>query len=133
MCSACRKPPSALDPLTNPSVLRRRPEAPPARVAWRFVEIGELPWRLGMGLPVPLWITAQTQRGPQEGLYFLTPHRDHEGRTVGWRLERDEGETYDLPADLSACDCRDHLFRRRECKHVFAVRGALAALRKEAA
>ena len=46
---------------------------------------------------------------------------------AGIRLMKACGVTYDMPADLSSCDCPDDTFRERPegCKH----RRALAALR----
>src|SRR5690349_14876320 len=49
---------------------------------------------------------------------------------VGYRLLKADGRMYDLPADLSRCDCPDATYRERECKHVKALRAALAALAK---
>jgi hypothetical protein len=52
---------------------------------------------------------------------------------VGWRLLK-VGTTamYDLPADLSTCDCPDKLFNPDRpgglCKHQAAMRAALAVL-----
>lgn len=46
----------------------------------------------------------------------------------GYRLtSTDEYKAYDLPADLSTCDCPDHVFRRGTiehpcCKHQLAMR-----------
>lgn len=39
----------------------------------------------------------------------------------------DEPAVYHLPADLSGCDCADATYRRRQCKHVGAVRALKAA------
>jgi hypothetical protein len=50
---------------------------------------------------------------------------------VGYRLLKPDGSMYDLPADLSSCDCPDatyHPERPNGCKHVAALRVALAAL-----
>jgi hypothetical protein len=48
-------------------------------------------------------------------------------RLTGWDERKAEPTVYDLPADLSSCDCPDAEFRARPggCKH----RRALAALR----
>lgn len=58
---------------------------------------------------------------------------------VGYRLEKPDGTVYDLPADLSGCDCPDAVYRRsqakepelRACKHVRGLRKALADLDSE--
>ena len=50
---------------------------------------------------------------------------------VGYRLLKADATMYDLPADLSGCDCPDHAFhpeRPGGCKHMSALRAALAAL-----
>ena len=50
---------------------------------------------------------------------------------AGYRLLKADGAMYDLPADLSGCDCPDHTFhpeRPGGCKHMGAMRAALAAL-----
>src|SRR5262245_18883898 len=39
----------------------------------------------------------------------------------GYRLAKDDGESYDLPADASTCECKCHL-RWGHCKHQDAVR-----------
>jgi hypothetical protein len=38
------------------------------------------------------------------------------------------GQTYTLPADLSSCDCPDHVYRGRPCKHMSALKQALSPL-----
>jgi hypothetical protein len=46
------------------------------------------------------------------------------------------GERYDLPLDLSTCDCPDHVYRPRRpggCKHMAALRQALPSLAAEPA
>jgi hypothetical protein len=71
--------------------------------------------------------------GGEEVGYVLTPHLSESGELLGWRLERaDNGKCYDLPADLSACDCKDSLYRDRPggCKHRKALRAALASVGK---
>jgi hypothetical protein len=58
----------------------------------------------------------------------------YDGATLaGYRLLKADGTMYDLPADLTCCDCPDHTFhpeRPGGCKHVAALRAALAALAK---
>jgi hypothetical protein len=50
---------------------------------------------------------------------------------VGFRLTKFGGETtevYDLPRDLSSCDCPDHTYRPQRpggCRHMIALRQAL--------
>jgi hypothetical protein len=60
-------------------------------------------------------------------LYRLTADLDGEC-VVSWRLANtDNGKSYDLPADCSACDCGDTSYRSREggCKHRVGLRFAL--------
>ena len=62
--------------------------------------------------------------------YTVTPHADHTGRVIGYRLTKDDGTAYDVDSDLWECDCPDYLTRaaRREgggCKHTKALRAAL--------
>jgi hypothetical protein len=51
---------------------------------------------------------------------------------VGWRLLKSDATMYDLPADLSTCDCPDKVFNPDRpgglCKHQAALRAALAVL-----
>lgn len=52
---------------------------------------------------------------------------------TGYRLVKpDDGTAYDLPADLSSCDCPDACFRLKRaaglCKHARGLRAALLAL-----
>jgi hypothetical protein len=62
--------------------------------------------------------------------YEVLPLFDDQAR-IGYRLLKADGTMYDLPADLSGCDCPDHTFhpeRPGGCKHMQALRAALAAL-----
>jgi hypothetical protein len=62
--------------------------------------------------------------------YELLPLYDGQVR-VGYRLLKADGTMYDLPADLSGCDCPDatyHPERPGGCKHGAALRAALATL-----
>jgi hypothetical protein len=62
--------------------------------------------------------------------YEILPLFDDQAR-VGYRLLKADGAMYDLPADLSGCDCPDatyHPERPGGCKHGAALRAALATL-----
>ncbi|HJT79460.1 MAG TPA: hypothetical protein VJ739_19850 [Gemmataceae bacterium] len=64
--------------------------------------------------------------------YEVLPVYDGEA-LAGYRLLKADGAMYDLPADLSGCDCPDHCYhpeRPGGCKHMGAMRAALAALAK---
>ena len=82
-----------------------------------------------------LEITVQrpSAKKPTSETYLLLHLREGE-RLTGWRLRKltgkDAGVTYDLPADLSRCECPDSEYADRPggCKHRRAIRAALAAL-----
>ena len=64
--------------------------------------------------------------------YEILPVYDGEA-LAGYRLLKADGAMYDLPGDLSGCDCPDatyHPERPGGCKHQQAMRAALAALAK---
>jgi hypothetical protein len=62
--------------------------------------------------------------------YWCQANTDR-GNVVGWVLRKfGSGEVYNLPRDLSSCECGDHLWRGNRpggCKHMVALRMALAA------
>lgn len=61
--------------------------------------------------------------------YDVGAHLDGE-RIVGFGLAKDDDEVYAIDAGQWygwTCDCGDCQFRNRECKHIKAVRAALAA------
>ena len=54
------------------------------------------------------------------------------GTLLGYQLVKADGTTYELPADLSECNCADSVYRERPggCKHRRALCDALAELGK---
>jgi hypothetical protein len=64
--------------------------------------------------------------------YWLTANTDR-GNVIGYTLRKfvgAGGEVYDLPADLSGCDCPDGTFKSERpggCRHRQALRQALAS------
>jgi hypothetical protein len=42
--------------------------------------------------------------------------------TLGYRLRKDTGESYDVPVTADSCECLGHLRHQCECKHIAAVR-----------
>jgi hypothetical protein len=63
-------------------------------------------------------------------VYEVLPLFDGEVH-VGYRLLKADGAMYDLPADLSGCDCPDsvlHPERSGGCKHQASLRAGLKAL-----
>jgi hypothetical protein len=72
---------------------------------------------------------AITNANGQTTEYDVTAHQDGE-RITGFGLAKDNGEMYSIDAGRWygwTCDCGDFQFRNRECKHIKAVRSALAA------
>jgi hypothetical protein len=65
-------------------------------------------------------------------LYWVKAHLDAEGRITGFELSVFGTDLrYDLPADLSSCDCPDHVYREERpggCRHMQALRQALVAV-----
>jgi hypothetical protein len=61
--------------------------------------------------------------------YWVKAHLDHEGRVTGFELSKfGTDQRYDLPADLSSCDCPDHIYREERpggCRHMQAMKQAL--------
>jgi hypothetical protein len=68
---------------------------------------------------------------PKATAYLVHPVLDN-GRLVGWTLKKADGKLYDLPADLSSCDCPDGTYHPERpeggCKHRKALDKALQAL-----
>jgi hypothetical protein len=64
--------------------------------------------------------------------YWLTANADR-GNVIGYTLQKFAsagGDVYDLPADLSGCDCPDGTYRGERpggCRHREGLRQALAA------
>jgi hypothetical protein len=74
-------------------------------------------------------VTSQTGRGPVVKAYYVAVH-DTGYRLVSWDDKRKQVVTYDLPADVSSCDCPDFTSRadRREdhtCKHCKAIKALI--------
>ena len=95
------------------------------RVRWimRPVELPE-GWQ---GL---LRITSYTHRGENTKDYVVEKILDAKGRLAGYRLTQDNGENYDIDLEFdwqgATCECADHYYRQRSCRH---IRGLWAALR----
>jgi hypothetical protein len=82
--------------------------------------------------PGCLVVTSAVARGRVARTAYLLYEVRDAGRLIGYRLRKEDGTTYDLPADLSSCDCPDgtyHPERPGGCKHRKAMAAALAALR----
>jgi hypothetical protein len=66
-------------------------------------------------------------------VYWLKADVDqHSGKVVSFELQQfSTGGRYHLPADLSSCDCPDHIYREERpggCKHMVALRQALVGM-----
>lgn len=57
-------------------------------------------------------------------LYLVSYHADvpEQGEVIvrGYRLVSPAGEVYDLSPE-TGCECKDHEYRRRACKHILAI------------
>jgi hypothetical protein len=119
-------------PQTTRRVKSRRPLQPATGSCRWVVQPGSGP----CPHPGVLVITSKRARGETvSDTYAVTENRDG-GKLLGYRLTKPDGTVYDLPADLSACDCPDYTINRahaqtpelRACKHCKALRKALAEL-----
>jgi hypothetical protein len=66
-------------------------------------------------------------------VYWLKADVDqHSGKVISFELQQfSTGGRYHLPADLSSCDCPDHIYREERpggCKHMVALRQALVGM-----
>src|SRR5262245_13790002 len=96
-----------------------REASPPAEVSARWVrepanDFGRLA------------ITSDASHGPFVTEYDVQLNRDGCGRLLGYVLARDDDTVFELPADLSACDCSAGLAGDGECNHQKALKAALA-------
>ncbi len=77
-----------------------------------------------------LSITSYTHRGENTKTYLVEKLFDDKGRLAGYRLTQDNGENYDIDLEFNwqgaTCECADHVYRQRSCRH---IRGLWAALR----
>jgi hypothetical protein len=62
------------------------------------------------------------------GVSYTTTVLKDQDRVTGYRLQKFDGMVYDIDASREqwGCDCPDATYRERECKHVKALRAALA-------
>jgi hypothetical protein len=88
------------------------------------------PVTLSEGWQGLLRITSYTHRGENTKTYLVEKIRDEKGRLAGYRLTQDSGECYDIDLEFNwpgaTCECADHCYRARACRH---IRGLWAALR----
>ena len=66
------------------------------------------------------------------GTPYTVTRLSHDGRTVGYRLEKPDGTAYDVSTEAESwrCDCPDGTYRPERpggCKHVAGLRAALAS------
>jgi hypothetical protein len=80
------------------------------------------------------WVVQMTDAHPGvlliNGMPYLVREHRTDGCLTGYALVKADGTVYDLPPDLSSCDCPDATFTDRPggCKHRKALQAALAAL-----
>jgi hypothetical protein len=82
-------------------------------VAAKGVEVGILEIRASNGYPTE---------------YTATICRTHAGGVSGVRLTKPDRTMYHVDLETHSCDCPDHQYRGRECKHHKAVVAALQRL-----
>jgi hypothetical protein len=98
----------------------------------RLVAAGQLP--LSEALDSGEAMLTITPEHGEPSSYTVQRLADSDGRTVGFRLTRlawliADRKLYDIDTTAAfgwQCDCPDAQFRNRECKHVHALRNALA-------
>jgi hypothetical protein len=83
--------------------------------------------------PGCLVITTLDRRSgkPKTTAYLVSPVLSDHGTLLGWTLKKTDGVHYNLPADLSSCDCPDGTFHPEQpggCKHQRALAAGLRAL-----
>jgi hypothetical protein len=71
-----------------------------------------------------LAITSNASHGPVVAEYDVQLNRDERGRLLGYALAHDDDTVFELPADLSACDCSDGLAGDGECNHQKGLKAA---------
>jgi len=86
--------------------------------------------------PGCLVITAKRCNGAEVTEPYTVTENRQEGNLLGYRLAKQDGTVYDVPAGLNDCTCPDFVYGRaqaqtaelRLCKHCRALRQALATL-----
>lgn|SRR5574338_496988 len=79
-----------------------------------------------------LRITSYTLRGENTKDYLVTKILNEKGRLAGYRLTQDSGESYDIDLEFdwqgATCECADHYYRARACRHIRGLWAALQAI-----
>lgn len=102
---------------------QRKPLEPISGTVKLLRPVGDVNDRTG-----EILIIAQTKRGPVESQLYLT-YTGSGYRLTGWDSEANAVKVYDLPLDLSSCDCPDHTYcpeRPQGCKHQKSIRKLIA-------
>jgi hypothetical protein len=111
---------------TRTHAARQRKPLQPVNVTARFV--GGATRQDVLDGSAVLSIATGDDTDRDESAYWTSAVYDGD-RCVAFRLVKfGTGEQYDLPRDLSACDCPDHTYRSERpggCKHMAALRQAL--------
>jgi hypothetical protein len=101
----------------------------PATGTWRCAVQPVIGW---LAHPGVLVITSEDSRSHKlvSTAYEVDENRDGTS-LVGYTLTKHDGTVYDLPADLSMCDCPDREFHPKRpggCRHMRALAPALKPL-----
>ena len=90
---------------------------------------GSVRWLRPLILGKTLGRIAITNANHETTEYDLGAFTDKDGAIQGFGLAKDDDEVYAIDTTAGfgwVCDCADCQFRNRECKHIKAVRAALA-------
>ena len=90
---------------------------------------GSVRWLRLLILGKTLGRIAITNANNETTEYDIGAFTDNDGAIQGFGLAKDDDEVYSIDTTTGfgwVCDCADCQFRDRECKHIKAVRAALA-------
>jgi hypothetical protein len=90
---------------------------------------GSVRWLRPLVLGKTLGRIAITNANHETTEYDIGAFTDRDGIVQGFGLAKDDDEVYAIDTTAGfgwVCDCADCQFRNRECKHIKAVRAALA-------
>jgi hypothetical protein len=90
---------------------------------------GSVRWLRPLVIGKTLGRIAITNANNETTEYDIGAFTDNDGALQGFGLAKDDDEVYSIDTTAGfgwTCDCADCQFRSRECKHIKAVRAALA-------
>ena len=103
------------------TTLRRKEQVKPVT--------GSVRWLRPLVLGKTLGRIAITNASDETTEYDIGAFTDNDGALQGFVLAKDDDDVYSIDTTAGfgwVCDCADCQFRNRECKHIKAVRAALA-------